>query len=180
LKDVVRGKSMLNKKGDVGAEEWLEQIPYIIFTAVVMIAIFVLVNYYVNLSVNVKPLESEFLFDRMMYSPDTIMYADPTTGIVYPGVIDLTKFTNETLDRSINYSYERHIAAKLSLFNARKEFVKSAYLNHELFNNLEPLALNKITGASSAVIYQKTIPAVYRENDVTAAGFLEVEMLVPN
>jgi hypothetical protein len=171
---------MFNKKGDVGAEEWLEQIPYIILTAVVMIGIFVLVQYYVNLSVNVKPIQREVILNRMMYSANSIMYTDNVTGIVYPGIINLDNFTNQTLDQSITYSYERQLAARLSLYNSEKELIRTAYLNGVWFNRLAPLALSMISGAGSAAIYYRAMPVVYRENGVNQAGFLEIEILIPN
>lgn len=171
---------MLNKKGDVGVSEWLEQIPEIILTAIVMIGIFVLVNYYINLNVNVKPLESEVLFYRMMYSPNAIMYTGQVTGIVYPGIIELDNFTNETLDKAIQYSSERHIAAKLTIFNMKNEVVTSAYLSNIWFNRLEPLAKAPVAGAGSATLYARKIPIVYRQNGVNQAGFLLSEIIVPN
>jgi len=170
----------LNKEGDVGAEEWLEQIPYIILTLVVMAGIFVLVNYYINLNVNVKPVENDVLMNRIFYAPNSIMHVDNVTGVVYPGIIELSNFTNEVLDKSIIYFYERHAAAKLSLYNQEKKLIKTAYLNGLWFDRLEPLARNYITGAASAWIYYKSLPIVYMENDVKQAGFLEIEVLIPN
>ncbi|HJX06401.1 MAG TPA: hypothetical protein VJ461_06850 [Candidatus Nanoarchaeia archaeon] len=169
-----------NRKGEFGTEEWLEQIPYIVLTIIVFVGIFLLVNYYVNITVNVKSLQVEVLFNRLMYSPNSTIYTDNVTGILYPGIIDLEKFTDETLDNSIKYYYERHAAAKLELFNQKGESVKIAYLNKLWFERLEPLAKAGVGGASSAEIYTKKIPVSYRENRVNLPGFLKVEILLPN
>lgn len=169
----------LNKKG-VGAEYWLEQIPYILLTVAVMGGVFLLVNTFVNLSVDVKPLQREVFFSRIMYAPNSIIYTDNVTGIVYPGVIDFERFTNDTLDSSIKYSYERHIAAKLELYSSRKELVRTAYLNSVWFNRMEPLARNWVKGAGGAKMYRKSIPVVYRINNVNRPGFLKIEMIMPN
>ena len=169
----------MNKKG-VGTGEWLEQIPYIIITIAVMIGIFLLVNMYVSIRVNIKPLQTEVLFNRIMYSPNSIMYTDNITGIVYPGVIDLDKFTNATLDNAVKYSYERHISAKLELYDKEKQLVKTAYLNKGWYDRLEPLTKAGIKGPGSAKVYTKSIPLIYRENQVNQPGFLRIRIIIPN
>jgi hypothetical protein len=169
---------MMNKKG-VGASEWIEQIPKIILTVVVMVGIFALISLFVNVKVNVTPIQREVLFSRILYSPDSIMLTDNFTGEVYPGLIDMNKFNNVTLDNSIKYSYERQIAAKLEIYDVEKQLVKTAYLNEVWFKRLEPLARAKIKGLSSAVIKSRTIPVVYRESGIDWPGYLRVEILTP-
>jgi len=168
----------LGKKG-LGAAELLEHIPYILLTIAVLIGIFVLVNTHVNLSVNIKPLQVEVLFNRIMYSPNSIMYTDNITGVVYPGVIDFDKFTNTTLDNAMKYSYEKHISAKLELYDKEKQLIKTAYLNNVWYNRLEPLASARIKGPGSARMYYKSLPVVYRENNVNQPGFLRISIIIP-
>jgi hypothetical protein len=169
---------MFNKRG-AGADEWLDQIPYIILTIIVLVGIVILINYYTAISVNVKPLQAHVLFNRIMYSPNSIMYTDNVTGQVYPGVIDWDNFTNETLDKAINYSYERQLAARLELHNNESKVIKTAYLNHVWFNRLEPLISNSIQGAGKGYYYQD-VPVIYRKNSVNLPGFLDVYILLPD
>lgn len=175
----MKQKRILNKKG-LGTEEWLGFIPYIVLTLIVMTGIFTLVNIYINITVDTKPLQREILFNRIMYSPDSIIYTDDITGKVYPGVIDWDRFTNETLDNSIKYSYEKHMAAKLELYDLKKDLVKTAYLNNIWYNRLEPLARNRIKGAGSAWIYPRSVPTLYRKNEINRPGYLRVEIIIPN
>ncbi|MBW2990163.1 hypothetical protein KY348_00490 [Candidatus Woesearchaeota archaeon] len=177
---IIKKRLSLNNKKGLGTEEWLELLPYIVLTVVVMVAIFALINLFVNISVDVKPVQREVLFYRLMYAPNSIMYMDNLTGRVHPGVISWDNFTNQTLDKSIAYDYERHISAKLILYNLEKEPIKTAYLNGLWFNRLEPLARSRIKGAGSAELYTKKIPVVYRRNDVNRAGYLKVEIIIPN
>lgn len=170
----------INKKGEVGAEEWLEQIPYIILTLVVMIGIFLLINYFVNLNVDVRDVEVGVLANRILYSPGSIMFTDPVTGQVYPGIISMANFTNEALDTSINYSSERHIAAKLTLYDKEMKPIRTIYLNEKLYTRLEPLAENWISGLSSGKLYVKAFPVVYRAGDVDFPGFLRMKIIIPN
>lgn len=171
-------RKLLNKRG--GGEEIIEHIPKILLTIAVIAAINFLVGYYTSLTVDAKPVEVEVLFNRIMYSPNSIMYTDNVTGRLYPGVISWDNFTNETLDRAINYSYERHLAAKLDLYDFEKNLVKTAYLNHIWYNRLEPLAISRMSGAGSAKIYPKTTPVVYRMNGIDFSGFLKVSVIIPN
>ncbi|MBU1199448.1 MAG: hypothetical protein KKF46_07100 [Nanoarchaeota archaeon] len=170
----------LNKKGGVGAEEILEFIPYIVLTVAVMAGIFLLINLFINITVDPKPLQREVLFNRLIYSPNSIMYMDQVTGRVYPGIIALDNFTNETLDKSITYSYERQIAAKLELYDQKKELVKTAYLNGVWYTRLEPLAQSRIKGEGSADIFTRTIPILYRKNSVNLPGYIKTMILIPN
>jgi hypothetical protein len=170
---------MKNKKG-VGAEEWLEQIPKIILTVIVMAGIFVLISIFVNVKVDVRPVQREVLFNRLLYQPNSIMLTDDFTGQVYPGIIDMDKFNNETLDNSIKYFYERQIAAKLELYDSEKNLVQTAYLNSVWFNRMEPLARAKVGGASSGVIKSRTVPVSYKQGTVLQPGYLKIEVLTPN
>jgi hypothetical protein len=175
-----RMKFLKSKRGEFNVEEWLEQIPYIVLTAAVMIGIFLLVNYYVNLSVDVRVIESEVLFNRILYSPNSIMYTDNVSGTVYPGVINMANFTDATLDNSIHYSAGRHISAKLEVFDRQNKLVSTAYLNREWYQRLEPLAENKVSGASSAWVYPALTPVVYRLYGVNFPGSLRVKIIIPN
>ena len=168
---------LLNKKrGAVGGI--LEHIPKILLTIVVVAGISFLIDYYINITVDIQPVEVEVLFNRLMYSPNSIMYMDNFTGRVYPGIINLDNFTNETLDRAINYSYERHIAAKLELYDFNKQLVSTAYLNGLWYNRLEPLT--QLKGPGGTKLFIKTTPIVYRKNNINFAGFLKVRIIIPN
>jgi len=168
-----------NKRGGVG--EILEHFPKILLTIAVMAGIFLLVGYYTSLTINIKPVEVEVLFNRIMYSPNSIMYMDNVTGRVHPGIINLDNFTDETLDRAINYSYERHLAAKLDLYGSdRRKLVSTTYLNKVLYERLEPLAVSGQKGAGSADIKTRANPVIYRKDGVNYPGFLKISIIIPN
>ena len=172
------------QKGKKGtAEEWLEQIPYIILTAVVMILIFVLVNMLINTGVNVKPVQVEVAFYRILYSPHSIMYTDNITGQIYPGVVDLERFSDSVLDSSIKYSYEKQISARLDLYtvaNARWVIEKTAFLNKAWYERLEPLAGAGILGSASAQKFIKIVPVTYIKNGASHDGMLIIDIVIPN
>ena len=171
-------KKLVNNKRGEG--ELLEQFPKILLTVAVMIGIFLLVSSFLKINLNIKPVEVEVLFNRLMYSPNSIIYTDNITGRVYPGIISLDNFTNETLDRAISYSYERHISAKLELYDSSDGLIDTIYLNGLWYNRLEPLAVSGQSGSSSATIQTRTMPIVYRKNAINSPGKIIITIILPN
>lgn len=169
-----------SKKADFNTEEILEQIPYIVLTAMVIVGIYFIVDYYVNLSVNVRSLEFEVLTSRILYSPNSVMYTDNFSGTVFPGIIELANFTDQTLDNAIQYTGDRHIPAKLEIYDADRRLVKAAYVDKLTYQHLEPLAASKIQGASSGELYVRTLPVVFRINNINQPGFLRIQAIIPN
>jgi hypothetical protein len=160
------------------ADEWLEQIPHIILTIVVLTIIFVLINMYVNMSIDPDAVQVQTFYNRIYYSPTSIMLSD--AGRVHPGLIEMDQFTNESLDRVAAYTYERQISAKFEILNSESKMVKTAYYNGLWYGRLEPLAKAELTGAGSAKIYYKIAPIVYRLNGVDNLGYLKTSIILPN
>jgi len=52
----------------------------------------------------------EIMISKVIYSPECFVYEDAELGRSYPGTIDLSKFTNATLDQCFNF-----ITKKISL-----------------------------------------------------------------
>jgi len=174
-------KLLKGKKGT--AEQWLEIISYIILISVVMVLIFALVNMLINTGVNVQNIQPEVAFYRIMYSPNSITYTDNITGELYTGIIDLDRFDNEILDKSISYSYEKQISARLDLYTvigSRFKIKKTAYLNQVWYERLEPLASAGIIGLGSAKKFVKIIPVTYEEEGDFYPGLLRAVFVLPN
>jgi hypothetical protein len=165
------------KRGAV--EEWLEQIPYIFLTIAVMVAMVFLINYFINLKIDSAPTQANVFFYRVMYAPNSIMLMDNETGRVRPGVIDLSLFTNQTLDNSIKYSYEKQISAKLELSDRSQNPVATAYYNGLWFNRLSVMAEAGLAGGGSARTFTRTVPVVYVNGGIVLQGFLKMQVVIP-
>lgn len=166
------------KKGAV--EEILEHMPDIILTVIVMVSVFILVNMLINRKIEVQNIQDDIFVYRLMYSPGSIAYQDNVTGRAYPGIIDVSRLTNETLDKTMIYSYERQITARLDLLSFEEQHVKTAYYNNIWYNRLEPLARSQLLGLGGAKMYYHVFPVVYRENGVSKPGLLKIRVIMPN
>jgi hypothetical protein len=167
-----------NKKGAV--EEILEYFPDIILTIIVMTSIFLMVNLFLNQKLEVQNLQKEVFVGRVLYSPDSIMRTDNLTGKVYPGMIELEKFSNKTLEDSIKYSYERQLASKMTLYDVEGGIVKTVYYNSEWYNRFKPLADSNLGGVGGIKKYSKKIPINYIDKEkIISPGMLDIEVLIP-
>jgi len=60
-----------------------------------------MLSYYFGFSIDTKVAEAGVFTQRIVYSPNGLSYHDPLSNKVYPGIIDLEKFNNPILDKSI-------------------------------------------------------------------------------
>ncbi len=167
-----------SKKGAV--EEILEHMPDILLTVIVMVSVFVLVSLLINRNVEVQDIQDDIFVYRLLYSPSSITFEDNNTGRVYPGVIDAKKVTDDALDKTMAYSYERHITARLDLLSFDEQHVATAYYNKIWYNRLEPLARAQLLGLGGAKLYYHVFPVVYKENGVSKPGLLKIRVIMPN
>ncbi|MFH0870027.1 MAG: hypothetical protein V1866_03140 [archaeon] len=163
-------------------ENWIEQLPYIILTGVTLILIYVLIDMLIKTGVDVKPIQAEVGFYRILYSPNAITYQDNLTGAVYPGVIDLLKFNDTTIDALMKYSYEKQLCARFRIMkmqNGKWVLEKEAYFSKVWFERLEPLASAGIIGLGSAQKFTKIMPIDYIKDGSLMQGFLQADFILP-
>jgi len=100
-------------------------IGYVIGTMVFLVILGSLIMRSINLSADTHNLEYYLLYNRMVYSKDSIFYNDPTIGRTYLGMIDFSKFKEETF--SILFSENKNFGAKLSVNNNDLFYNKDLY-----------------------------------------------------
>jgi hypothetical protein len=166
------------KKGQV--EEMVEQIPYIILTILVIFGIYALLNYATNPQIKVANVQANVFVYRTLYSPYSISQFDNNTGRVYPGIVVDEKFTSETLDESMQYSYEKQISAKLEIYlEGSSEPVRTAYYNKEWYDRLRPVASTRFSGPGAAQILSKQVPIVYRQPGADFPAIMNFTIIIP-
>lgn len=84
--------------------DYIFYIPRIVFLGILIVIIFVMLSVFASKETNTATIEMEILLESVMNS-DMIMYQDPYTMRVYPGVVDKKKF--EEIDFSQAISSER-------------------------------------------------------------------------
>lgn len=93
----------LNKKGESGFEPAKKSIFWIfagiLITLLILAFVMVVVSYTNDLTSVPPKLKAELISLRFTNSPECFAYQDKETGRVYPGVIDLDKFSSDQLDQ---------------------------------------------------------------------------------
>jgi hypothetical protein len=147
------------------------------FLLVALLIFFLMINYYINNKIDTKELKVEILTNKILYS-DIIMYEDENDQ-VYPGIIDMKKFTDDNINSRINYQVKRHSTAMLEILdNEENKVVKTIYLNKAQYTNLEVLLKQEGKGGSSS--YYKTFPVTYYDSGIYKYATLQMTIIVPN
>lgn len=107
---------MLNKKGL--AVHWFMMIGYILGIMAFLTMLSYLVINSIALSADTYHLEYYLLFNRAVYSKDSVFYYDASIDRVYPGVIDVEKFYDETLNNL--FGENEDFGVKLSIGDENK------------------------------------------------------------
>lgn len=103
-----------------------------IIIAVVLLAFAITIANYKNNLTHVSPkLKASLIAMRFTNIPECFAYQDPETDRVYPGIIDLSKFTNEQMEQSCYHTQSANeINFKLKLQNKGLEIQTNNYFNH--------------------------------------------------
>lgn len=174
-----------NKKAQV--EFLLKNSFRIGFTIIALLAFFLLINFYVNNKLDSRYVLAETVANRIMHS-DAIMLQDKNTFRTYSGIIDMDKFNDKTsLDKSIKYDFNRHVAAKVKLYKkdiyGKTNYIGDIYLNKNNWDNLKTLIDSGVKGKGSASMLIKDLPVTCAYDDEFIAYdycIMTIEVIVPN
>lgn len=146
--------------------EMFSWIPNLLLLAAVLFVILTLVNLYVVTNVDTKDTEVAVLVNRILYSPNGIVYSDKELERAYPGIVDLARFDETLLNNAIDLPGNRIIAAKLTLLDSNKE-VKSIYFNKQWYENWAPKKY--MGGPGGATKFKKSVYVLIMEQCVDPA-----------
>lgn len=112
----------------------------LLITAAVFFMVFFITSNAIKGTVDTDKIQDIIYITRILYSPNSINYADKEIGRVDAGIISATRFTTENLEKSFDLQKIK-IAMKLELTNLEaNEELKPVYVNEEWYNRWEPLA----------------------------------------
>jgi hypothetical protein len=166
------------RRGQVGEMfPWITRLGLMI-VAVVVIAL--LVRYYANRDVQEAEITKQALLYRLYYD-DIVMYADPATKRVYPGIVALNQVNNERLAKFFPAQPGKvpTLAACLRLLEGDKEISK-ACTNEQAFNNFISQARADWQGPGGATYETQTWPVSIKDANSERPGFLEVTIVRSN
>lgn len=157
----------------------LQTIPRFIFLILVLFSVVFLVRSYVADNLNVQDVQAEVFSDRILYSPNGILYFDSDLKRAVPGIIDPSKLNDKQLDNLMDYKDGGFIAANISLVDFNGNFVSSGSYNHQTYSRWNPVALAKIPGSGGVKRFMKSIFVNYYEKNTMKQGLLNFEVLLP-
>ena len=116
--------------------------------AVVLLAfVLILAGYKNNLTYISPNLKASMISLRFTNIPECFAYQDEETGRVYPGIIDLSKFTEEQMENCYKTDSASQINFKLRLQNKGLEVLTNNYVNNPTPRVLLPVAVLVKDGA---------------------------------
>lgn len=108
---------MIARKGLTESNKMLYWTVIVLPFIIILTGVVILVVFNVRESIGgVLPGTEELIIEtRLLYSPNCLAYKDQYTGRVYTGMIDLDKFTEETLTSCVHYTSATDPALRLEL-----------------------------------------------------------------
>lgn len=153
---------MLNKKGAISAVLILTAL--YCFTMIIFLAILaVTIQQAVEEASDTRHLQHYILYGRIIHSKNSVFYYDGSIGRVYPGVVDITKFYDDTLQDL--FGEHNDFGIKLSL-KAK---------TYDIFYNKELYQIGVEVFESTNPIYggiRHSFPVVVEDNDVLLIGIM--------
>jgi hypothetical protein len=161
-----KGRRIGRKASFYGIFEGMFEHAFIrfIFLVIAFLAVIFVLRIYMISDFKTEYIEGEMLLYNAFYSPDGFSYVDSAIGRTYPGLIDLEKFTDQTLDNSEFFTNNNHIAARFTLKTPYGSAFKEAYLNKNYFILKYPIAKTNQKGSGSALLVTREINVWAIEN----------------
>ncbi len=168
----------------VGIMDMMEWLPRVVVLVVLIFIVHGLVNVGIKNEVDIFDAESEMIIQRLMHSKDSFTYYDADIGRLYPGMLELDKFTEQTLYSMFNPAGDdEHLSMKLTLTTWKKSRekldVKPIYLNRENFEKW--IVLTGFLGRGGKKLRTETfqVTALAKDNQ-KFVGDLKIEVVMPN
>jgi hypothetical protein len=152
------------------AFEWVYKIAITLIVAVVVVAI---VGNTMKSDLNTASIQKQLLLNRILYAPDSIWYVD-ASGVVYPGIVDFSQFTQAHLDSTFQYP-DNYGGAKLTLHGSGQE--TTVFIAEKNFKYYELNANRGIKQGGTVEVH--TYPVLIHESNVEYNGYLSVTIAMP-
>ena len=149
---------MFNKSARTISDHLVFWIPKFLYLTIAFLSVVFLVRMLVINHIDASGAEAKILTNRIYFSPNIISYYDPDIERAYPGIVDIEKYTKlqsleiNSLDaKSMAYSDNKLIAAKITLKNMETNAEYVIFYNKENYDYWEPRILSTVIGGSGSV-----------------------------
>ena len=151
------------------AGEWIYKMA---ITFVVVIVCIAIVGSTVVNNVNTQPVQKQLMLARILYSPDSVWVT--SEEVVYPGIVDLSKFTQDRMNTQFIYP-DRYGGAKLSLtYNNQEQVI---YIKQQYFDLYRTSFIQGIK--NGGYVERHAYPVSVQDGTNTYNGYLVIEVGVP-
>ncbi|MFC1753074.1 hypothetical protein ACFL96_06725 [Thermoproteota archaeon] len=180
---------LLKQKRALTSYNMIVMITRIIFMVIALLVIVIIINVALDMKLETKETEAVVLIGRLLYSPEGISHADPITGRITTGVVDVDNMNNTRLDNGIYITKNNRIAARIELYeylsyedDPKTGFVKVAKFNSGVFDGYEPIAdaWSNVAGIGGVFKYETSYPVIIRKEDgKKSLGYVDFKVLIP-
>ncbi len=153
-------------------------IPRLLFLIIVLFSVVFLIRQFVVNNLNIQDVQAEVFVNKVLYSPNGILFYDNSLQRTVSGIIDPSKLNPEILDLLMDYKTQNFIAANITLFDTNNNIVSSAAYNKESYLNWNPIAQSLLKGSGGVKRTSKTILVNYIDTKLHQ-GYLKFEVLIP-
>ncbi len=153
---MVFGSMFRNKKGDSTPDEMIAQIHRSVFTVIVILTTFFIIRAFIVNNINVALVESDVLTNYPHFYKGGFSKLDEQTGRLYPGVVDLVRFTAELKPLKVEKPLIVGRFAKSQTivdYQLKKEDPLYAYTDEERYVLWQPIAQVKGKGEGGKTPY---------------------------
>jgi hypothetical protein len=167
------------RRGQAEMVEWLTRL---VMLAVVVVLITLLVRVYTERDIESSQLQRGAYLYRIYYS-DIIMYRDAATTRVYPGIVDLSKFTDQRLNDVFVEREPADAIAKIASSLTVTPSQACSLPQQTIYNNkntYDLYAANAMQGIGGATAEIDTFPVTLKSGGTECAGVLNITVVRPN
>lgn len=158
----------------------------LIFTVMVIVALFAIVASYKTRVVDTRDLDPYLYVAKMYHSPE-ILY-ESANGIIDYSFIDLDKFTSDNLALNNQYLDEfvgvaitlRDGSGKIYTNSSLPKGENPIYNNYDLYRELRPFALQGVKMAGGATLTTISYPVRFVIKNKLVFGYITYEIVTPH
>jgi hypothetical protein len=163
----------MNKKAI--AENITLWIPRMIFLAIVVVTIVFFTRFVIAIYSETADAEANVYMNKILYEKNGIIRN--ASGRPYPGVIDLTRFSELYLNKSMKLEGDEGPCAKLTLVKIETGDVQTIYWHKRWYERLRPRAAFR--GIGSPLSKEQQILVSIYDNGRYIPAMLNIDMVVP-
>lgn len=173
-------KILKNKRADIGDMPlWLLRLIVVI---IIIVVIQIVINLFILQNIDTRSAEAKILTNRILFSGTGIIYKDKELSRVYPGIIDLDKFYDAGIERSLGILHDNgYFALRITLSDLEGNKLNEAYAYKTWYDNWKPVADLNLEGKGGVDNFvEKRYVLIYdpADNKIKRA-VAEISILLP-